>query len=384
MTGGWSKGYYISAGILALMLTDVASAKIAGRTFGDFNLSGGYDDSVLRDASHRKDGFFPLYAGLGWRGRLTKTSSLKTYYRFTYRGFIQESQESYQNQLATVNLRQKLYGPVSLKFNVEGEFYRQPGINQLNSRRFLYKPGFEINVLPDTALRGFFLYESETYPNYDLDWKGPGLSLELDQDIAQYGNLFVQYTQRDKKFRERKLFLDTSGALRGANRNDDEKELEAVLEIDKRYLGFNMGFNWSDLDSDGNLVDFGPNQSSLVNTVAGDERLIDNYYSYTAKGPFLGVDMKIPHKALLSLSNQWQDINFHGRLAKNNTDNFLPGDSKRSDDRQILSISITRFRYARPLTLAWTFGWSREKSKSTDTIYSFNNNRFFLSFRGWF
>lgn len=370
--------------VFLFLISTNASAAIHGRFFGDFNITASYDNSVFRDASKKADGLFPVSAGIGWKGRLTKSTVSRTYYRFSYRSFAKETLETYREHYVESSIRQRLYGPLSLNLNFEGEIFNQPNFARFDSNRFLYQPGLELRVLPETLIKGAFIYETQDYPNFDLDYKSPGFKFEAVQDITLYGDLTFSYTQQTKNYQERRQFLNASGTLSQEERKDDEKQLEIVAEGNWRYGGLSAGYSYFDLSSNGNFIDFGANQSANFNTTLSDDRLISNYYSHTAKGPFFGGNLRIFKFILASISYRLRDLNFDGRIAKNQVGAFVEGEPKRKDDRNILSLQLTFLQPVQGLTLGWSLGWNREKSSSNDSLYQFDNNQFLLAFRGWF
>lgn len=352
--------------------------------FGDFNFSAGYNDSVLRDASARKDAIFPSHLGLGWRGKFRKSTYFRTYYRFSYKGFLKEAREIYHQHSMEALLRQKLYRQLSFSFNFEGEFLKQPQLTQFDSNRFVYEPGLEWRIFLPTLVKAAFSYEKEDYPNFDLDSTAPGFKASIEQELTLYGKLSALYSQRTKDYSERRLYLNRSGDLAQAMRKDQEKEFQALLEGDWKYGGLQGGFSWADRNSNANFLDFGPNQSQSQNTNLADDELIPDYYSYTSRAPFVSGNLNMPGKLLFSVLSRWTELEFSGRVAKDRFDEFVEDRPKRMDRRHFLSLSLTRFQTFKRLTLGWTIRWDREQSTSNDFLYTFVNNRFLLAFRGFF
>lgn len=381
----WQRGKLLVVSLFAILfLFTKASAKVSGRLFGDFGVTATYDDSIFRDASKKADALFPAYIGIGWKGKFTKQTLSRAYYRFSYRSFAKESLETYSEHFGEVAIQQRLYGRLFFHFNFETEIFNQPNFARFNSRRLAYQPGLELRIFPQSRLRAAFSYETQDYPNFDFDYKSPGFKLGMVQELTPYGSLNLTYAQQTKNYQERRLFLDASGTLSQEKRKDEEKQLEIIAEGDWRYGGISAGYTYSNLNSNGNIRDFGPNQSANLNTILIDDQVISNYYSHVSKGPVFSGNLRIFNFILVSLSYRLQEIIYEERIAKDQTGSFVEGNQKRKDDRNLLSSHLTFFQSIRGLTLGWTLGWRKEKSNSNDSLYQFDNNQFFVGFRGWF
>lgn len=367
-----------------LWLACSGPAEAGGRVFGEFSFGAESDDSVLRDASGRRDKAFPSFLGLGWRGRLARRTTGRVYYRFSYKGHAREKRETRHSHLGEAVVRHRFYGALSLVLEAEAEAYRQPRINRLDSNRLVYKPGLEWRPLADTRLSGFYTYEIERYPRFDLDSRAPGFEARIEQEIVLSGRVAARYAYADRLFAERGLFRDSTASLLDAKRRDVERELEAEIEGDWRYGGLAAGYSWRRTTSNGNLVDFGPNQSQTNNTTVGDERLLDNYYSRRARGPRVEGRLGHPSWATVAISQRWEEVRYDGRIAKNAADRFVAGDPKRVDGRWSLSVRVTKVMLTDPLSVSLVLGWARERSRSNDSLYSFTNDRFSVSLRGRF
>lgn len=369
--------------VLLLAATPV-SARGTGRLFGDFRLGAGHDDAVLRNARDREDRFMAAAYGVGWRGRLDPRTTTSAYYQFSHSSHARQAREDTQRHLLTAELARRVVDPVRLLLDGEAEWHRLPGRPAFNTQRVALAPGAEYRPLVETALRGYLTYDVERYPNFDLDWSALGWRLELEQELGLDGSASVAYSQRRREFMERTLFADATGTRSSARRSDAERSVEAAGRWDWRRGKARAGYSWSDVRSNGDRLDWGPEQSEATNTVAGDERLIGDYFSRSSHGPFIGVGVRLPGRVLVELAHRWALIRYPGRPAKDEAERFVSGGGVRRDWRRFLSIEATWLFGLWGRQLGLSAGWTRERSSSTDALYTFTRNRPFVSLRGWF
>lgn len=359
-------------------------ARDMGRLFGDFRLGAGYDDSVLRDARVRKDRFLAAAYGVGWRGRLDPRTRARAYYQFSYDGYVRQAREDTQRHLLEAELSRRVSETARLLLDGEAEWHRLPGRPAFNTLRVSAAPGAEYRPLVETTLRAYLTYDVERYPNFDLDWNALGWRLELEQELGLNGSASVAYSQRRRKFTERTLFADAAGAPSSRRRSDAERKLEAAGRWDWRRGKTRVGYSWADVRSNGDRLDWGPDQSEAANTVAGDERLIGDYFSRSSHGPFIGVGVRLPGRVLVEVDHRWTLVRYSGRPAKDETERFVSGGGVRRDWRRLLSLEATWLFGLWGRQLGLSGGWTREQSSSTDALYTFTRSRPFVSLRGWF
>lgn len=165
-------------------------------------------------------------------------------------------------------------------------------------------PGAEYRPLLAATLRGHLAYDVERYPNFDLDWNGIGCRLELEQELRLDGSASLVCTQRRRNFMERTLFADTAGTPSSRRR------------WEWRLGRARAGYAWSDIRSNGDRFDWGPDRSEAVNTVAGDERLIGDHFTRSSHGPFVGVGTRLPGRVQIDIDHRWALTHYPGRPAK--------------------------------------------------------------------
>lgn len=370
--------------LIALLAAAPASARNAGRLFGDFRLGAGYDDSVLRDARERKDRFLAAAYGVGWRGRLDPRTTARAYYQFSHGSYPRQAREDAQRHLLEAGFTRRVADPARLLLDAEAEWLRHPGRPAFNTRRVALAPGAEYRPLVETTLRAYVTYDVERYPNFDLDWNALGWRVELEQELGLDGSASVAYSQRRREFMERTLFADAAGTSSSRRRSDAERGVEAAGRWEWRRGKARAGYSWADVRSNGDRLDWGPNQDEASNTVAGDERLIGDYFSRAYHGPFVGVSVRLPRRVILAADHRWTLVRFPGRPAKDATDAFVSGGGLRRDWRRLLSLEATWLFGLWGRQFGLSAGWTRESSSSTDALYTFTRNRPSVTLRGWF
>lgn len=361
-----------------------ARAQVTGRLFGDFRVGAGYDDAVLRTSLRREDRLLPAALGLGWRGRFGPRTTGRAYYQFSYSGFVRQKRENVQRHKLEGELTRRAADPVRLLLRAEADWHRLPRRPAFSSLRLSAAPGVEYRPWLTTVLRGFGTYDNERYPNFDLDWTGLGWRLELEQELGLDGTASLVYSQRRRRFRERRLFADAAGAVSGTKRLDEERSLEAAGAWLWRRAGLRAGYSWFEVRSNGDRLDWGPGQSDSFNTVPGDERLVGEYFSRTAHGPVLAASLLLPRSLRLSAEHRWTAQRYPGRPAKDSGGSLAADGSLRRDWRRALTVDATWLFGLWGQQLGLSATWVREASSSTDALYTFTNNRLTFSFKGWF
>lgn len=368
--------------LIALLAAPCAHAK-SGRLFGDFQLGAGYDDAVFLNATNSKDRFASASLGLGWRGRPDPRTTARAYYQYSRTDHSKVSREDAQRHELEAELSRRLADPLRLLLEAEAEWHRLPGRPAFNTERVSLAPGVEHRPFVQTTLRAQLTYDVERYHNFDLDWNALGWRLSLEQELGLDGVARLTYSQRRRRFMERTLFSDAAGTPSGERRSDAERRLDATGSWDWGPGKTRGGYSWWDVRSNGDRLDWGPGQSEAQDTVAGDERLIGEYFNRVAHGPFMGGSLRLPGRVLLELDHRWTLARYPGRPAKDAADVFAGGDVRR-EWRRLLSLEASwRFRlWGQQLGLSAR--WTRESSSSTDALYTFTGNRAFLSLKGWF
>lgn len=368
---------------LGFMATDCRAA-VKGRVYGDFGIGAGYDDSVLLDASKNKSVLVPVYGGMGWRGRFTPKTTGQGYTRLSYLGYPGKTSESNMEWSVYGGLKHRVYGPHSALAEVESGLYRQPNFSSFNENRMLLAPGVESQLLSTTRVRLQAVVERSDYPKYDLDSRTLGFQALLQQDVTLNGEWRVEYRQGSREYKERYLFLNATGTSSPDLREDDEKRLVSSLRWDWDHWDLTGGYAWEKLKSNGNSLDYGPHQSAVTNTIAGDERLVSDFYSYVRRGPLVFVNIRALEPYLLSLYSRWEQLDYNGRIAKSGLDQFLAGNPLREDKLHTIGMDLTRSIQKGRLRLGWTARVVRERHTSNDDLYDYTHYRGMLLFRGWF
>jgi hypothetical protein len=374
----------ILLGLIGAGATVQAFAAIRGKVYGDFSAGMGYDDSVLQDSSKHESVLVPLTAGVGWRGRLSPVTTGLGFTRLSYMGYPGRTSESNIEWDVLGSLKYRFYGPLSLLLEGDAMVYRQPNLTTFNENRVFFAPGIEAHLLPDSRLRLQAIVEKDDYPKYDLDSRAFGFQTRFLQDVSLQGELILDYRQMSRDFTERRLFANTAGAWSSALREDTQKRAVGSFRWDWDAWDASAGYAWERLTSNGNSLDYGPGQTSTTNTIAGDERLTPDYYSYSLHGPLLLVNLRALQPYLLSVYSRWETVDYDQRVAKDAQDQFRPGNPTRLDHRHLIGIDLTRTYPRGRIRLGWTARLSRETIASNEALYDYTHYRGMLLFRGWF
>lgn len=363
------------AAFLAAM--PIAVSEASGRTYGSLALSSGYDSSILNDASSVDDAFYQVAAGLGWRGRVGKGARANAFGLLSHMGFIQNTEESRQRAEIELGMAKRLTESIGVSLEGNGEAYFQPGISQLNYRQARLSPGVSLQPLIGTRLDLTYRPGIESYPNDDLDFSASAVEAGLTQDLGLIFQINARIRHSVMDFSERRLYCDELGTLSDELRQDTEKNAIGGLRAEWLRGIAAAGYAWRRLSSNGNYLDYGPDQVEDENTISGDERLVQDYYSYTSQGPVIELRYFLPRKLALRASHRWYDLRFDHRIAKDESDLFRDGDPLRTDRRRALALEIEILLRDRSIELRW----QRETSSSNDALYDFTRDQLGLTYR---
>ncbi len=349
----------------------------AGKTYGTISLSSGYDSSILNDATSLDDVFYQVAAGTGWRGRLGKRTRGRAFGLLSHTGFLENTEESRQRVEMELRAAGRLSEWASVSLEADGEAYFQPGVSRMNFRRGRLSPGISFQPLIGTRIDLTYRPELEGFPNDDLDYSASAAEARLVQDIGLILQADARAEYSEIRFHERRLYLDQLGAVSDQFRQDSDKTIAGGLRADWLHCIAAAGYIWRRLSSNGNYLDYGPDQVEDENKVLGDERLVYDYYSYISSGPALELRCLLPYDIGLRVSHRWYELKFDHRIAKDEADLFVAGDPARKDRRRSFSLGIEAFMRDRSVELRW----QRETSSSNDALFDFTRDQIGLTYR---
>ncbi|MFC1521343.1 hypothetical protein ACFL6Y_02930 [Elusimicrobiota bacterium] len=379
-----AKGLSACCLIACAFLPDRLHGGSEGRIFGDFAISAEQDDSILQDAYMYDDTVFPSYAGIGWRGRISRKNYVQTYYRLSLTNFSQHQEESFRAHYAKSSWRRHISGPATL--NISGGYasFVQPKLNTQSYSGYFAKPGIELWVFPGTGLKVFYSGKSNIYPHYDLDYSASGFEAEIIQDLTLYGYVKTVVSGERQKFSERELFLDSSGSLSGKLRKDDVSSWRLEGGYERPGLMMSAGFISEKQDSNGNYLDYGPGQDQYYNPINNDETLVNDYYSISREGPYTSLYARFFRDFYATFFYGYSESKYNGRFAKDISDNFLANSPERKDKEHLITGEITRLIRFRNITFGTSAGGSWKNNVSNDELSDFTNNKMFVRLRSWF
>jgi len=235
------------------------------------------------------------------------------------------------------NFKQRLGELFTADFTGEIKIFQLPNIDEYNWSLIRSQPNISCYVFDHTSLTGGYVYGEKSYDKYDLDYKETGFSISIEQELSLYTYLEIGGSKLVKDYLERGLY-NSIGTQTDQMREDESVQMKVRLSQDiSESVRAEISYRYDKLDSNGNYYDYGPGQSETENTITTDDQTVDNYYSYESNA--FGSDIRIitDKNSYLTLSGYYQDKRYGGRLAKDNTDNFITPNEKRRDKNIFVS-----------------------------------------------
>lgn len=345
--------------------------------WSDLSIAPVMDDNVYKDSSKHKDTGYKGGFNIGARSKLSRT----TFGRFRY-GLGLSAFSKYDLQNTTSHsfeavLKQRLGDLFGLDLDAGLNLLQMPNADIYNSDKLYLRPLLNWHVFDHTTIGGGYIYEKTGYSKYDLDNKAAGLRLKFAQELSLYTDLEVSGVLKTRKYSEQQLLASVSGGTptyKTDKREADENSVELSLQHNiNSKTGFGLSYSLSGLNSNGNYLNWGPNQSENKNTIVGDERKIESYRSYRSGRYGVNYFTGFIGDSNVYLLASYGTTDYQGRLAKNENDAIRTPDTKRRDKQTFFSVawskSIVSLKY------------SYEKNKSNDALYDYANNVVSLNIR---
>ncbi|MFQ5866840.1 MAG: hypothetical protein ACE5IT_02470 [bacterium] len=395
------KMYGVVLLLLIFGLPSLSLAKMTHKFWAD--LSGGavYDDNVYKDSTGYMDIGYGLNLALGLRSKFSRYTFSRLRYRFRLKNFSEYDLENQNSHQFDGLLKQRLGEFFTLDLNGRMKFSQLVNASTYNSQMFLGRPNLKWYVFDHTTLTTGYIYEKNAYPDYDLDYEESGFLVKLGQELSLYTYLEFSGSSQIKDYSERSLYgIDgkVDYTITGGSRTlTDEMRKDEIVFFETRLsqditdrVKMELGYQYRELDSNGNYFDWGPKQWEEENTTPNDERLVRNYYSYRNNRFGLKIRIILDGDSYLGISGHYQNKDYRGRLAKDKNDEFLSPEEKRKDKQIFISASWVKEISKEILrdfpieNLEIKIGYSYENNQSNDALYDYSNSIILISLSSWF
>jgi len=328
------------------------------------------DDNVYKDNRKYKDTGYKGGFNLGARSKLSKTTSGRFRYGFGVSAFPKYDLQDTRSHSFEAVLKQRLGDIFDLDLDAGFSLLQMPNADIYNSNKLSLQPLLKWNVFDHTTIGAGYIHEKTGYSKYDLDNKVAGLRLKFAQELSPYTDLEVSGVLKTRKYSEQQL-LELSEVSVGTSayltdkREDNENSVELGLQHNiNAKTGFGLNYSLGGLYSNGNYLNWGPNQSESKNTIANDDKIIPGYRSYKSERYGLNYFTGFIGGSNVYLMASYGTTDYSRRLAKDGNDALTA--AKRQDKQTFVSVtwskSIVSLKY------------SYEKNKSNDALYSYANN----------
>ncbi len=373
-----------------LLLFNTGAFAITNHFWGDVDISGIYSDNVYRTSNKYGDLGLLTNMSAGMRTKFSKYTFSRINYSYKLKNFLMENIENNSSHLANVLFKQRLGEIAVINLNAGGEMTHFPNITvdkylitQDSTRLFAF-PELKFYPTKSTSLGISGNLNTVTFPEYDLDYTGTGISGSIGQEFSLYTYLKAGGSYNNINYSERYVYGIT-GSTR-TNTSDLRLDTETSLFISlSQYISvlksnLTVAYIWKQLTSNGNYFDFGPEQWEVwqAGDLTGDEILVDNYYSYTSGILDVSGTTKLNSSMKLNYKMTYGTKNYVGRLAKDVNDEFITPDAIRSDTPLILKIeiikSLTEELYLGIGNLEMSILYKYENNSSNDYLYNYTAN----------
>jgi len=335
--------------------------------------SGGlqFSNNVYHDSRAFADTGYTLSAGAGIKGKLAKFTPYRLVYNLDVNGYFTQNIQNeifngaslYLGRLFGQNFELELLSNVSYSYLPFADVY-----SYLN---YFGRPSLTWYVFDHTSIKGSYLYGGQSYPLYNLSNNNSGYSFLLVQELSIYTSIKASYSAKTADYSNKCLY---SGVLAGVPSFLAElrKDTESFVDISLLHeFSLDMSVELSgsrvNFESNDNFIEWGPLQSETVNTVIGDERIIQNYRSFSSYNAACKINFAFDGSRA-EISTAYASTEYAGRLAKNSLDVIISPEEKRKDTRWILS-ALWSIPLSKQTTLKITGIY--EANDSNDALYKY-------------
>jgi len=355
--------------LLSLGFASYCSAEENVFTWADGGLQ--YSNNVYRDSRAFADAGYTLSAGAGLKGKLAKFTPYKLVYNLDISGYFTQNVQNeifngaslYLGRLLGQNFELELLGNASYSYLPFADVY-----SYLN---YYGKPSLTWYVFDHTSIKGGYIYGGQSYPLYNLSNNSTGYSFSLMQELSIYTSVKASYSGRTADYLNKNLY---SGVVAGVpafsiELRKDTESLVGVSLLHEFSLDMSVELSGSrvNFESNDNFIEWGPLQSETVNTVVGDERIIQNYRSFVSYNAACKIKFVFDDSSA-EISTAYASTEYAGRLAKNSLDVIISPEEIRKDTQWILS-ALWSLPLSKQTTLKITGIY--EANDSNDALYKY-------------
>ena len=350
------------------------------RAFWDAALGPILSGNVYRDSTAERDTGYEARLRVGLRSRHSSRTLSQIDYDFDTTAFPHAHDENRLDHAFAALVRHRLHSRFSMEVKTGLRLSRYPHLGTFDNASGAGQASLKGYLDARTTLEGGVGYEKKDYPDYDLDYGGPGLFSTLTRDFGRrtFGELTAA-VRRDS-YTERLVTNEAASAGEGSTLRRDRDWLaggRAVRDL-TLVMRLEAGYQYGHLASNGDSLAVLP----------GEERLLGDYYSHRRHDLSARVRKLLRRGSSLTAGVRYRDRAYRARLARDAEGVFRQPEQLRHD-RQILVSVYWDFPVPR-LGGRAAFGHfglrlraSYERNHSNEALYDYRAGIVSLSFTSW-
>ena len=316
------------------MLSLIVSAYCFSDVSGWLNLGGQTTNNVYSDSRQLADSGYIAGGGVEIKERLIKKLYLSGGYSLNASGFFTNNLENEVFHSLFLGLRSTALDGLEAEVKGGIDYSLLPNASIYCYSNLNIKPKIKYFLLDHTAVTAELSYEDKRYPDYNLDNVMPLLSLGIEQECSIYDVLYLKGSYGRADYSEEYLYSNVSAggpSYESTLRVDLDKIVVAGYSHEfSASFGLDLSYRFEALTSNDNFLDWGPAQYETVNTVIGDETIINDYSSFESNLLFLKLRFGI-EKARMEINGSYGIKSYAGRIVKDSAE-------KRNDSRFLINI----------------------------------------------
>jgi hypothetical protein len=370
------------------------SEQQGSKTRGSLNLDYSLisNDNVYKTSGYSADTGSEININALVRTKYSNHTFTRLNYSFVTNGYNRYSLDNLNANSLSGLLKQRFGNKLTLDLKGGYKTYQFPNITETkylltqDFSEIYFRPNLDIYPSLSTTLRGEYINETISYPQYDLDHTNNGYQFKLAQDLGNSGGfLDIYYIIERYDYSERFLYAIVLGSetATGTKRYDNINTIKANFSYDiiSPHIKLLLNCQQQQLRSNGNYFDFGPNQTRYNNTIFGDEVIVEDYYSYDSAVYGGGLCLKTRKSYKIDLNCSFKDTRYLGRLARDRNDQFITPGIKRHDQQTTLSAKAA-FTLSKLLNI--NLSYSYEINDSNDYLNNYTNSIVSAGLSSWF
>jgi hypothetical protein len=371
--------------------TATVAAPARHHVFWDAAFGPAVTDNAYADRSEVGDTGLDVDLQVGLRSRFSSRTFSQLSYGFATTSFRTANVENHLDHAFAGLLRRRLGESLTLELDGAAKLERYPNITVFDNTTFGGQASLKKYLTARTTLTAGMNLEDRSYPDYDLDYHGLGAFASLGHELNRrtYGELAGAWQHNNYSERHVTTSL-TAPPGTGPLRREDDWRLAARVSHDlSSTLKLDGAYEFERLSSNGDYVDLGPFQSTDVNTIPNDDRIVGDYYSHRRHEVTLRLRKLVRKGFYVGLLARYRDRAYTGRLAKNADDEFLvPPELRHDHIWQLATTADLPLSHLSKATDAAHLGLRlrlfHETSDSNEALYDYRRNVLTLSLTSWF